>query len=432
MGIKSLSTILNSKCKSAINKRTLDAYNGMILGIDISIFLYKYLYVNDDHLEGIFRLLLRLVKNGILPLVVFDGRPPKEKNEVLATRKEKRETLVVKKEAIEKVIKRRNEGEVDHEEMKREVMEQMQNTTNENTRMDDGEIQDLLTKNVDELQDELDKTARKIIYVRHEHIESTKRLLNLMGLPYIVSKGEAETLMGHLCREEIIDGCISEDTDVLVNGGRIFIRNISADKNQVDECCLQGVLDGLEMTHSQFIDMCILCGCDYTTKIGGMGPQTAYKLMKKHGNIEGVLEELRERPDKYQIPEGDNFDYEKARYLFLHSTDNEDRNEIRSRIRMRTPDLNGLITLLRETRLSAKYYEEITKNYLQYIVKIKNLLPLLCEECVVQTKKSNQTTTQKAINSEEVKKSKKITDFFNNSTATSASNSETTNSNSDV
>ena len=162
----------------------------------------------------------------------------------------------------------------------------------------------------------------------------------------------------------------------------------------MDECCLQGVLDGLEMTHSQFIDMCILCGCDYTTKIGGMGPQTAYKLMKKHGNIEGVLEELRERPDKYQIPEGDNFDYEKARYLFLHSTDNEDRNEIRSRIRMRTPDLNGLITLLRETRLSAKYYEEITKNYLQYIVKIKNLLPLLCEECVVLTKKSNQTTTQ--------------------------------------
>jgi len=63
MGIKSLTTILSAKCQSAINKRNLQSYQGRILGIDISIYLYKFLYSNDDHIEGITRLLLRLLKN---------------------------------------------------------------------------------------------------------------------------------------------------------------------------------------------------------------------------------------------------------------------------------------------------------------------------------------------------------------------------------
>ena len=75
------------------------------------------------------------------------------------------------------------------------------------------------------LREELEKTVKKIIYVRHEHIEQIKSLLQNFGLPYIVSRGEAETLMAHLCKEDIIDGCISEDTDVLACGGKIFIRN---------------------------------------------------------------------------------------------------------------------------------------------------------------------------------------------------------------
>ena len=63
--IKNLKVILSQKCGLAINERKLDNYRGMTLGIDISIFLYKYLYNNDDHLEGLTRLILRLLKNHI-------------------------------------------------------------------------------------------------------------------------------------------------------------------------------------------------------------------------------------------------------------------------------------------------------------------------------------------------------------------------------
>ena len=37
MGIKNLKVILNSKCSLAINQRKLNCYNGMNIGIDISI-----------------------------------------------------------------------------------------------------------------------------------------------------------------------------------------------------------------------------------------------------------------------------------------------------------------------------------------------------------------------------------------------------------
>ena len=72
------------------------------------------------------------------------------------------------------------------------------------------------------------------------------------------------------------------------------------------------MLTELGLTHEQFIDLCILCGCDYTAKIGGVGAVRALQLITKHGSIEKVLEAL--DPAKYQIP--DPFPYEEARRLF--------------------------------------------------------------------------------------------------------------------
>ena len=34
------------------------------------------------------------------------------------------------------------------------------------------------------------------------------------------------------------------------------------------------------MSMDEFIALCILCGCDYTESIDGIGPVTAYKLIK--------------------------------------------------------------------------------------------------------------------------------------------------------
>jgi flap endonuclease-1 len=45
----------------------------------------------------------------------------------------------------------------------------------------------------------------------------------------------------------------------------------------------------------QFIDLCILLGCDYLEPIKGVGPKSALKLIREHGGLGEVLEHLRER-----------------------------------------------------------------------------------------------------------------------------------------
>ena len=76
---------------------------------------------------------------------------------------------------------------------------------------------------------------------------------------------------------------------------------------------MEAALAGLQLTHAQFIDLCILCGCDYTDSIKGIGPVTALKLVREHGSIEEILKKLDK--DKYTLPEP--FPFADARQLFV-------------------------------------------------------------------------------------------------------------------
>ena len=43
---------------------------------------------------------------------------------------------------------------------------------------------------------------------------------------------------------------------------------------------LSSILEELDLTYEQYIDFCILCGCDYTSKVPGIGPVKALKMIK--------------------------------------------------------------------------------------------------------------------------------------------------------
>ena len=380
MGIKNLKVILSQKCGLAINERKLDNYRGMTLGIDISIFLYKYLYNNDDHLEGLTRLILRLLKNHITPVFVFDGKPPTEKSDTLKQRKEKRNILSIRKEIYNKCIN------IDRDEFKdiNEFNENIKKYISDNFddfEINSTELKTLYEKPVDELKDEHDKIAKKIIYVKISHIESAMKLFDLFGIGYIQAPSEAETLMAILCKDGHIDGCISEDTDILANGGTLFLRNFNASGTTVEEYCLDGILSCLNFTHDQFIDMCILCGCDYTTKINSLGPINAYKLINEHKNIETIIEQFKINQKfaaKFKIP--DNFDYLKARELFKNPIPESELALIteniqeKIKIKMKTPqELEVLKEFLKTTKLNNKYFKEIDKNLINYYLDIDNI-----------------------------------------------------------
>lgn len=395
MGIKNLNVLLNQKCKSAINTRKLDEYPKIFdnvddsyrikFGIDISIFLYKYLYNNNDPVEGLTRLILRLLKNHITPVFVFDGKPPKEKNDTIQLRKDRRNYMVIKKNINEFAM---NLDKSNFEDFKMNIL-QFTESEGDSYLIDEDEMKIIFEKSVEELTFENEKLSKKIIYVTHAHIQSCKELFNLFGIKYIDAPCEAESLLAMLYKNKDIHGCISEDSDVLVNGGYLLLKNFNADKNTVDEYCLHGILDNLKITYDQFIDMCILCGCDYINKIMGMGPITAHKLILKYGTIEEILK----NNTKFTIPE--NFDYVKARDLFKNPISVEVFNSIDKHIEFKEPQIEKLKIFLENSKLKDKYINEIDKNLLNYYLNIEGIN-------ISDIKKKEQ----------KLKKILKITDFF--------------------
>merc|ERR1712050_281866 len=81
-------------------------------------------------------------------------------------------------------------------------------------------------------------------------------------------------------------------------------------KKQILEVSLERALEQLNISMDQFIDFCILSGCDYCDTLKGVGPATAIRLLMQHGTLEKVIEEL--GPEK--VPE--NFRYQDARQFF--------------------------------------------------------------------------------------------------------------------
>lgn len=76
----------------------------------------------------------------------------------------------------------------------------------------------------------------------------------------------------------------------------------SASKSTVQTMNYKKALEGLGLTHDQFVDLCILLGCDYCDSIKGVGPKTALKLVREHGNIETILKNL-DTSKKYVVPD---------------------------------------------------------------------------------------------------------------------------------
>jgi flap endonuclease-1 len=95
----------------------------------------------------------------------------------------------------------------------------------------------------------------------------------------------------------------SEDMDTLTFNAPILYRHLTfseAKKEPIREVNLKLALEGLQMEMSQFIDLCILLGCDYLDPIKGIGPKSALKLVREFGGLEGVVEHLREKCVSFQ------------------------------------------------------------------------------------------------------------------------------------
>lgn len=108
----------------------------------------------------------------------------------------------------------------------------------------------------------------------------------------------------------------TEDMDALTFKTTNLLRRLTmpeARKLPVQELSYEKVIKMLNLTHEQFVDLCILLGCDYVPNIKGIGPKKAIELIRQHKSLEAIIKSL--KGSKYAVPE--NWEYEGARQLFL-------------------------------------------------------------------------------------------------------------------
>ncbi|KAL1995458.1 hypothetical protein VTN49DRAFT_1645 [Thermomyces lanuginosus] len=254
-----------------------------------------------SHLMGMFYRTLRMVDNGIKPVYVFDGKPPKLKSGELAKR-----------------TARKAEAQEAHEEAK-----------------ETGTAEDV------------EKFSRRTVRVTREHNEECKKLLRLMGIPYIDAPTEAEAQCAVLAKAGKVYAAASEDMDTLCFEAPILLRHLTFSeqrKEPIQEIHLDRALEGLGMDRKQFIDLCILLGCDYLEPIPKIGPNTALKLIREHGSLEKVVEWIEKDPKKkYTIPE--DWPYKQARELFLEP-EVRDADHPECDFKWEAPDVEGLVDFL--------------------------------------------------------------------------------------
>ena len=332
MGIKYLNQIIKKHCKEAIETIYLNELFSKVISIDASIFLYKYQYSDANYLVLFLKQIIKLLKNGIIPYYVFDGKPPEEKNEVLKERKIKKEYTYAKIELL-RLIKENNE-KIEKGEDTDDSIDSIKIIN-----ISKDVVLDLYNKlkkeklSSEDIEIEIKKQKKKIITVRKEHIDNLIELLDIIGIPYLRSNYEAEVVCAQLNRENIVNGCITEDSDYLTNCGNYLLRKFNISSNTVILYKFHILLRELDVTDKQFIDFCILCGCDYTSKITGIGPVRALQLIRKYKNIESIIEFINNNKTKYIIQE--DFNYIKARELFkMNIYNKEELNNIKNNIKL--------------------------------------------------------------------------------------------------
>lgn len=113
-------------------------------------------------------------------------------------------------------------------------------------------------------------------------------MLRLFGIPYITAPMEAEAQCAELLQLELVDGIITDDSDVfLFGGGRIFKNMFNQSKTV--ECFLSTDLEReLSLERDKLVRLAYLLGSDYTEGLPGVGPVVAMELLTEFSGHDGL------------------------------------------------------------------------------------------------------------------------------------------------
>ena len=226
MGIHLLQTFIASLNDRSIKEQHLREFSNKKITVDISIYLYRFKEMGNL-LENIYLMCSIFRYYNIHALFIFDGKYLKNKNETMRKRKESKKQAKKKFNAIKENLHKYNGN-----------------------------------KRV-KIETQLDTLRKQFITVTKEDIKNVKDLLDAYGMVYVSAKHEADELCGALNNE--VYACLTEDTDIMVYGCKRIFRYFSLMKHTVVVYDMSLIHKNLNMTLSDFQELCICAGNDYIT-----------------------------------------------------------------------------------------------------------------------------------------------------------------------
>ncbi|KAM0022626.1 putative exodeoxyribonuclease I [Helianthus debilis subsp. tardiflorus] len=170
-----------------------------------------------------------------------------------------------------------------------------------------------LNKERSALGDEQRRLERNAESVSGEMFAECQELLQMFGLPYIIAPMEAEAQCAFMELEKLVDGVVTDDSDVLLFGARSVYKNIFDDRKYVETYFMKDIETELGLTREKLIRMAMLLGSDYTEGISGIGIVNAVEVINAFPEEDGFhkFREWIESPDpsilgKVDSKEGSN------------------------------------------------------------------------------------------------------------------------------
>jgi len=303
--------------------------------IDTSEFIYKSI-IGGDHTSGILNFLEKMFRCQLMPIFVFDGKPPKEKNRIIEERKKAKARARAKVISLNDKLEIADEllnivenkfggspsnknGAVDtfedniqsnilseNEQIDsqptinfQKIYDILGDTAENNKSSDDGiltsnevineDIIDRLRLKISDMITETEKIGKKMVGINENQYRDIKNLFNLFNIPFIHAGVEAEMICSALVKLGIADYCIGNDMDLFALGCPRIIRNINFRDDLVDVYYLDTILNNLELSYTEFVDLCISLGSDYTGRLGGVKNYHILEYIKKYKSIENIL-----------------------------------------------------------------------------------------------------------------------------------------------
>jgi flap endonuclease-1 len=214
------------------------SYKTIVIDANIYLYTFKTDYSNCADVKNCnplltnFELLCNILdKYNIVPIFVFDGKPPKEKMDTLKDRSE-----------------RKRSAKNEYDKLKESVMLE----TNPN------KIKIMKLK--------MNKLKKAFTRVYKEDVVSVKKYLTERNMKYIKADGEADTICAHYVLTGKAFACLSDDTDMFVYGCSNVMRCLDLS----NETCIlyntKNIMNTLNISDAHFKQLCILVGTDYNKK----------------------------------------------------------------------------------------------------------------------------------------------------------------------